>query len=91
MSKAIIQKQDIRKSLAELLKDGRAEKNLSFDELSQLSGISAQHLKYLEAGNYDAMPAAIYTEHFLKMRGILVLPKIRSFPLIGKKPIQMTP
>ena len=53
-----------------------SRKNLSFDELSQLSGISAQHLKYLEAGNYDAMPAAIYTEHFLeKCAGYLGITK----------------
>lgn len=67
---------NIQKSLAELFKDGRAEKNLSIDELSQLSGISAQHLKHLEAGNYGAMPAAIYTEHFLeKCAGYLGVPK----------------
>ena len=67
---------NIQKSLAELLKDGRAEKNISIDELSQLSGISAQHLKHLEAGNYGAMPAAIYTEHFLeKCAGHLSIPK----------------
>ena len=69
-------KQPISQSLSELLKSGRENKNLSIDELSQLSGISAQHLKYLEAGNYGAMPAAIYTEHFLeKCAGHLSIPK----------------
>src|SRR3989344_2148473 len=67
---------NIQKSLAELLKEGREEKNLSIDELSQLSGISAQHLKHLEVGNYGAMPAVIYTEHFLeKCAGYLNIPK----------------
>ena len=63
-------------TLSELLKSGRENKNLSIDELSQLSGISAQHLKHLEAGNYGAMPAAIYTEHFLeKCSGYINIPK----------------
>ena len=63
-------------TLSELLKSGRENKNLSIDELSQLSGISAQHLKHLEVGNYGAMPAAIYTEHFLeKCAGHLSIPK----------------
>jgi len=69
-------KQPISQSLSELLKSGRENKNLSIDELSQLSGISAQHLKHLEVGNYGAMPAAIYTEHFLeKCAGHLSIPK----------------
>lgn len=57
---------NIQKSLAELLKDGRVGKKLSIDELSQFTGISAQNLKYMEAGNHGAMPAAIYTEYFLE-------------------------
>lgn len=64
MSKKLEQP-NIQKSLAELLKERRTEKNLSIDELSQLTGISAQNIKYLEAGEYNFLPAAIYVEHFL--------------------------
>jgi len=65
MPNPITKKQNTPQSVAEILKQGREKKGSSLEEFSQASGISLQNLKYLESGDYDRLPSAIYVEHFL--------------------------
>lgn len=53
-------KSDDKKTLAELLKEARQEKNLSLGRLSELTKIQIYYLEALEAGQFEKLPPAIY-------------------------------
>lgn len=49
-----------KKTLAELLKEARQEKNLSLERLSELTKIQIYYLEALEAGQFEKLPPVIY-------------------------------
>lgn len=51
---------EIKKSLAEFLKEKRQNKRLTLDRLSDLTKIQIYHLEALEAGQFDKLPPSIY-------------------------------
>ncbi|MBI2446638.1 MAG: helix-turn-helix domain-containing protein [Parcubacteria group bacterium] len=46
--------------LAEFLKEKRQKKNLTLEQLSDLTKIQIYHLKALEAGQFEKLPPAVY-------------------------------
>jgi len=53
-------KSENKKSFAEFLKEKRQGKNLSLDELSDLTKIQVYHLEALETGQFEKLPPLVY-------------------------------
>ncbi len=53
-------------TLGEKLKKIRGEKRISLNEVSRTTKIRLEYLEYLEAGNYQKLPADVYVRGFLK-------------------------
>lgn len=53
-------------TLGEKLKKIRSDKRISLSEVSRLTRIQISYLEYLEEGNYDKLPADVYTKGFLR-------------------------
>ncbi len=60
MNKTRKMKSENKKTLAELLKETRQEKNLSLARLSELTKIQIYYLEALEAGQFEKLPPLVY-------------------------------
>jgi cytoskeletal protein RodZ len=52
--------------LGKFLKETREQKNISLDELQELTKIQKRYLKGIEEGNYSIMPGHFYVRAFIK-------------------------
>jgi len=53
-------------TLGEKLRKLRSDKRISLNKVSQSTKIQIKYLEYLEQGNYDKLPADVYTKGFLR-------------------------
>lgn len=53
-------------TLGEKLKKLRSDKRIALGDVSRYTKIQIVYLEYLEAGNYDALPADVYVRGFLR-------------------------
>lgn len=54
------------KTVGQLLRQKREQRQLSLGELSQLTKIKVEHLKALEGNDFPGLPPAAYTQGFIK-------------------------
>ncbi|MFD5264168.1 helix-turn-helix domain-containing protein [Bacillus wiedmannii] len=52
--------------LGQKLKEARGTKDLSMDQLHEITKIQKRHLVAIEEGNYDVLPGAFYARAFIK-------------------------
>ncbi|PEC85917.1 helix-turn-helix domain-containing protein [Bacillus cereus] len=52
--------------LGQKLKEARGTKDLSIDQLHEITKIQKRHLVAIEEGNYDVLPGAFYARAFIK-------------------------
>lgn len=57
---------DARTSLAMWLRDGRARKKLSLDDVARITKIQSRILEKLEAGQLDGLPAEVFVKGFVR-------------------------
>jgi hypothetical protein len=57
---------DARTSLAMWLREGRARKKLSLDDVARITKIQARILDKLESGQLDGLPAEVFVKGFVK-------------------------
>jgi hypothetical protein len=57
---------DARTSLALWLRDGRARKRLSLDDVSRITKIQPRILEKLESGSLDGLPAEVFVKGFVR-------------------------
>lgn len=57
---------DARASLALWLRDGRARKKLSLDDVARITKIQSRILEKLEAGQLDGLPAEVFVKGFVR-------------------------
>ncbi len=57
---------DPRTSLAMWLRDGRARKKLSLDDVARITKIQPRILEKLEAGQLDGLPAEVFVKGFIR-------------------------
>lgn len=57
---------DARTSLALWLRDGRARKKLSLDDVARITKIQSRILEKLEAGQLDGLPAEVFVKGFVR-------------------------
>ncbi len=53
-------------TLGEKLKKLRSDRRISLNEVFRATGIQIKYLEYLENGDYDKLPADVYTKGFLR-------------------------
>lgn len=54
------------KSVAEILKEARLEKNLSFEQIEKATKIRVKFLMAMERGEYEKLPGSIFAQGFVK-------------------------
>lgn len=52
--------------LGQRLKEARLEKNITYEELQDLTKIQKRYLQAIEEGNYSVLPGAFYAKAFIK-------------------------
>src|SRR5690349_17549337 len=57
---------DPRTSLAMWLRDGRAQRKLSLDDVARITKIQPRILEKLESGELDGLPAEVFVKGFVR-------------------------
>src|SRR5947207_12574 len=58
--------QDARSSLALWLRQARAQRQLSLDDVSRITKIQPRILEKLESGRFDGLPAEVFVRGFVR-------------------------
>ncbi len=54
------------KTVGQIIKKARLDKNYSIDQLSSLTKIDAKYIEYIEADNYDSLPSETFAKGFIR-------------------------
>jgi hypothetical protein len=78
------------KQFGEFMRDQRRAKNLGLDDIAHTTRIPQRSLRYLEAGDFDMLPADVFVRGFIRayaaMIGIDAEEAVRRYAACGKAP-----